>query len=317
MTLHSADADGALSREEASRVEQRTLRFSIGGVLLVAAGSIAWGLVLESDVVILNGVFSLLSLISGWLSLLAARLVVKPENRRFPFGYSHVEPLVLSVNGFMTLVICAYALINGVESIRAGGNAVDPEGVIWFGAVSGALCLAMWAYERRVARRIDSLLIEDDAREWLIDFGFSLVTLIGFAVLPLLEEPWRGAWARYADPALVSLMALLAMPIPLAVLRRSLREVLLMTDGDDGVSRRLDAVMREIRAEHDVIRHVPHVVKSGRTYFIEVDLVVGPRFALQTVAQQDGLRARIWDALGLAPDDAWLTVGFTTDPRWV
>lgn len=315
--MASPTASASLSREEANRIEQRTLRLSIGGVALVAAGSLAWGLWLESDVVILNGVFSLLSLISGWLSLLAARLVVKAENRRFPFGYSHVEPLVLSVNGFMTLVICVYALINGVESIRAGGNEVDPEGVIWFGIVSGALCLAMWAHERRVARRIRSLLVHDDAREWLIDFGFSLVTLIGFAVLPLLEEPWRGAWARYADPALVSLMALLALPIPLSVLKRSLREVLLMTDADDAVSRRLDAVMREIRAEHDLVRCVPHVVKTGRTYFIEVDLVVGPRFALQTVAQQDALRSRIWSALGLMPEDAWLTVSFTADPRWV
>lgn len=39
------------------------------------------------------------------------------------------------------------------------------------------------------------LLIHDDAREWRIDFGFSLATLLGFAVLPLLDEPRRAAWA--------------------------------------------------------------------------------------------------------------------------
>ncbi|HSO07452.1 MAG TPA: cation transporter [Pelomicrobium sp.] len=303
--------------EQASRVEQRTLKLSIGGVALVAVGSIGWGLWLESDVVILNGVFSLLSLISGWLSLLAARLVVQPENRRFPFGYSHVEPLVLSVNGLLTLVICVYALINGIETIRGGGNETDPEGVIWFGVVSGAVCLAFWVYERRVARRIDSLLIHDDAREWLIDFGFSLVTLLGFAVLPLLDEPWRSTWARYADPVMVAAMALLALPIPIAVLRRSLREVLLMTDHGDEVARRVDAVMREVQAEHDIVRFVPHVVKSGRTYFIEVDIVVGPDFALRTVPEQDRLRERIWQSIGLSTDDAWLTIGLTADPRWV
>ena len=109
----SADADhrGAnlspktLSRIAASHLEQRTLRISIYGVLLVAAGSIAWGLAIESDVVILNGIFSLFSLISGGLSLLAARLVVKPEDRRFPYGYSHLEPLVHSVNGLMLLIM--------------------------------------------------------------------------------------------------------------------------------------------------------------------------------------------------------------------
>ena len=115
--------------------------------------------------------------------------MVQPENRRFPFGYSHLEPLVLSVNSFMVLLICLYALINGIERIRAGGNAVAAEGVVWFGILSGAVSLAMYIHERRVARRVDSLLIEADAREWLIDFGFSMVTLLGFAVLPFLSEP--------------------------------------------------------------------------------------------------------------------------------
>jgi predicted Co/Zn/Cd cation transporter (cation efflux family) len=34
------------------------------------------------------------------------------------------------------------------------------------------------------------------------------------------------------------------------------------------------------------------------------------------VAQQDGLRERVWQALGLAPDRAWLSVIVTADPRW-
>ena len=188
------------AKERAGRIEQRTLALSIeGGRGESAVGSIAYGLFLESDVVILNGIFSLLSLIGSGLSLLAARLVVQPENRRFPFGYSHLEPLVLSVNSFM---------------------------------------------------------------------------------------------------------ALLAIPMPLAVLRRSLREVLLMSDVEDKVAHRLEAVMEAIRGEHDIVRYVHHVVKTGRTRFIEVDIVVGPNFALQTVAEQDRLRERIWRALGLSLDEA-------------
>ena len=305
------------AKERASRIEQRTLTLSIWGVVGVAVGSIAYGLFLESDVVILNGIFSLLSLIGSGLSLLAARLVVQPENRRFPFGYSHLEPLVLSVNSFMVLLICLYALINGIERIRAGGNAVAAEGVIWFGILSGAVSLAMYIHERRVARRVDSPLIEADAREWLIDFGFSMVTLLGFAVLPFLAEPARSVWARYADPVMVAAMALLAIPMPLAVLRRSLREVLLMSDVEDKVAHRLEAVMEAIRGEHDIVRYVHHVVKTGRTRFIEVDIVVGPNFALQTVAEQDRLRERIWRALGLSLDEAWLSICLTGDHRWV
>jgi cation diffusion facilitator family transporter len=306
-----------LTREQTSRIEQRTLKISIAAVFLVVVGSIGWGLHIESDVVILNGIFSVLSLISGGLSLLAAKLVARPEDSRFPFGYAHVEPLVLSANGLMVLVICVYAFVNGVEGVLAGGHEVSAMGVIAFGAVSGLLCLAMWAYGCRMARRTQSQILKDDAREWLVDFGFSLVTLLAFAVLFLLEEPWHSNWARYADPAMTSVMALLALPIPIAVLRRSMREVLLMNRAGDEVSQRLAAVLKELKAEHDIVSCTPHVVKTGRTYFVEVDIVVGPNFEAQTIAGQDRLRERIWQAIGKPLNEAWLSIAFTMDRRWV
>jgi cation diffusion facilitator family transporter len=306
-----------LNRKQTSRIEQRTLKISILAVSAVVVGSIGWGLHIESDVVILNGIFSMLSLISGGLSLLAARLVARPEDSRFPFGYAHVEPLVLSANGLMVLVICVYAFVNGVEGVLKGGHEVSAMGVIAFGAVSGLLCLAMWAYGCRMARRTQSQILKDDAREWLVDFGFSLVTLLAFAVLLLLEEPWHSSWARYADPAMTSVMALLALPIPIAVLRRSMREVLLMNRAGDEVSQRLAAVLKELRAEYDIVSCTPHVVKTGRTYFVEVDIVVGPNFEAQTIAGQDRLRERIWQGIGKPLNEAWLSIAFTMDRRWV
>ena len=306
-----------LSKAAASRIEQRTLWLSIYGVLVVAAGSIAWGLVIESDVVILNGIFSLFSLISGGLSLLAARLVVMPEDRRFPYGYSHLEPLVHSVNGLMVLIMCVYAFLNGVEGIRAGGNEVDAAGVIWFSVVTGLFCLGLGIYELAMARRVNSLLLKNDGKTWLMDALFSLVTFLGFAVLPFLDEPYRDVWARYADPAMVSVLALLLLPVPLGILNSSLREVLVMANADDALVGRVEAVLAGLVAEHDILRTVHHIARSGRTVFIEIDLVVGPNFALQTVVEQDGLRRRIWEAIGLPLDRAWLSIALTADPRWV
>lgn len=306
-----------LSRAAASRIEQRTLWVSLWGVVVLALGSIAWGLVIESDVVILNGIFSLFSLIGSGLSVLAARVAVKPEDRRFPYGYSHLEPLVHSVNGLMVLVMCVYAFINGVEGIRAGGHEVEAIGVVWFGAVTGVFCLALGVYEMRVARRIDSLLVRNDAKTWLMDAVFSVVTLVAFAVLPFLPEPYHSLWARYADPTMVSVLALLLLPVPLGILKDSLREVLMMADVEGALVERVEAVLDEIKAEHDIVRTVHHIARSGRTVFVEVDLVVGPNFALQTVAEQDGLRHRIWQALGLPLENAWLSIALTTDQRWV
>lgn len=59
---------------------------------------------------------------------------------------------------------------------------------------------------------------------------------------------------------------------------------------------------RGLQAEHDVVRHAPHVATSGRACFIGADIVVGPACAPQSVPQQDRLRERIWKTLDLTPD---------------
>jgi predicted Co/Zn/Cd cation transporter (cation efflux family) len=207
-------------------------------------------------------------------------------------------------------------MLNGVEGIRAGGHEVDAIGVVWFGAVTALFCLGIGLYELWVAGRIDSLLVRNDAKTWLMDAVFSAVTLVAFAVLPFLPEPYRSLWARYADPTMVAVLAVLLLPVPIGMLKGSLREVLMMASDEDALVAKLEAVLREIQAEHDIVRAVHHVVRSGRTVFVEVDILVGPSFALQTVAQQDALRQRIWKATGLAMDQAWLSVALTTDPRW-
>jgi len=311
----SGGAAGA-SAGDLARTEQRTLALSLAAVAGVALLSLAWGVVIESDVVILNGVFSMVSLIGSGLYLTAARLVARPADRRFQYGYAHVEPLVTGANGLLVLVICIYAFINGVEGVRAGGSSVSAAGVVWFGAVTGAICLAVGIYEGFMARRTGSQLLRNDSREWLIDAAFSLVTLAGFAVVWLLEEPWRSLWARYADSALVALLALLFMSVPLGVLRQTMRELLHTADADRELASRVEAVLRAVAAEYDVANHSTHVAKVGRASFIEANIVVGPGFALQTVAQQDALRERIWRELGLPRDRAWLSIIVTADPRW-
>ena len=305
-----------MTREQASRIEQRTLKMSICVVLIIVIASLGYGIYIDSQAVILNGIFSVLSLISGGMSLLAAKLVMKPEDHRFPYGYAHIEPLVLSANGLMILVVCVYAFVNGIKGIFAGGQEVGASQVIMFGGITGVVNLAISAYEYRIARETGSQIVKDDAREWLVDAGFSLVTLVAFIPVFILNEPLRTIWAVYADPVMVSLMALLALPVPIAVLRRSMREVLMMNETGHEVSNRLASVLNELKSVRGIVKCKPRVVKTGRTYFIEVDIVVGPDFEYQTIAQQDRFRERILKGIGKPLEETWLSITFTMEHRW-
>lgn len=306
-----------LFKEKTSRLEQTTLTISLYGVLLIAVGSLAYGFYIKSDVVILNGIFSMFSLMGSGLNLAASKLVTRPEDEKFQYGYGHVEPLVLCVNALMMCVICLYALINGIDGIRSGGHAVDAGRVIWFSVVSGILCGGWGLYEMLLSYRINSQLLRNDAREWLMDFSFSLVTLIGFLGLFVLQEPLLSTWKYYADSTMVAIMALLLIPFPIRTLNQNIREVLHMTTSSEEILiNRVTKKMEEIKSEHEILKYTTHIMKLGRTYFVEVNILVGPGFSPQTIQEQDVLRERIWEACGKPLDELWLSVCVTADSRW-
>jgi predicted Co/Zn/Cd cation transporter (cation efflux family) len=86
---------------------------------------------------------------------------------------------------------------------------------------------------------------------------------------------------------------------------------------DNALVGSIEAVLADLKAEHDIVRTIRHLARSGRTVFIEIDLLVGPGFARQTVARQDGLRQRFWTAMDLPLDRAWLSIALTAHARWV
>jgi cation diffusion facilitator family transporter len=305
-----------LTRKQANRLEQQTLRISVITIVGLAIAGIGYGLYIGSEAVMLDGFYALTSLLGSGLYLLAAKVVEKPADRHFQYGYAHIEPLVNSFNNLILLIVCLYALFNGLEGLRTGGNPVDAGNVVIYSLLSAAVAAAVWIYESRVAARSDSQLIRNDAREWMISTGFSLITLIGFAMVWVLPEPYRSWWARYADSGVLALMALLLLPVPAKILYENMREVLLITNPDDEVAQRVSAVMRAIEAECDIASYSTHIAKTGRIHVIEINIVVGENFAPQSVPQLDALRARIWDAIGLPLEQAWLGILFTADPRW-
>ena len=93
--------------------------------------------------------------------------------------------------------------------------------------------------------------------------GFSIVTVLGFAMVWVLPEPYRSWWARYADSGVVAMMALLLLPVPAKILYENMREVLLITNPDDAVAQRVNAVMRAIETEYDIASYSTHIAKTG------------------------------------------------------
>lgn len=315
--MRALKTNKALPKEEILRLESQTLTVSLGAVILLAVGSLAYGWYIGSKVVILNGAFSLVSLIGSGLNLLGARLVNNPDDRRFQFGYWHLEPMIHSFNAFIMLGICVYSFVEGLQSLRAGGNPVEATEIIGFSLVASLLSGGVWLFAFRRGRKIGSQFVQNDAREWLLDFVMGLITLIGFAALFFLEDPYRRVWQQYADSAMVAGISLILVHVPLKVLVQNLPEVLMITTSEQKLAGLVEKEIVAAKLEYHILDHSTHVLKVGRTYFIDINILAADDFQLQTIKEQDLLRERLWKATKTPLDKLWLTLSITSDPRWL
>ena len=106
--------------EEAT--EQRVLKVSIVVTSFLSLTGIVYGLLSGSLAIVFDGMFDMIDAVMSVLALLVTRLLTSEGSRRFQFGYWHVEPMVLVFNGSILILVSAYALINAIGSILAGGR---------------------------------------------------------------------------------------------------------------------------------------------------------------------------------------------------
>ena len=102
--------------------EQRLLRLSTISAGLFAATAISWGWLAASQVIVLDGVYALIGVLLGGLSLRAAVLVERGPTVRYPFGREALAPLVVGVQGLVLLGSLGYAVLDAVEVVLTGGS---------------------------------------------------------------------------------------------------------------------------------------------------------------------------------------------------
>ncbi|TFH87205.1 cation diffusion facilitator family transporter [Billgrantia azerbaijanica] len=296
-------------------LEQRTLKHSIVATLTVSALGVTLGLLAGSQSILFDGVFSTIDAAMSGLALLVARLAEREASERFQHGYWHLEPMVAALNGSILLLLCFYAFLNAVRGLLEGGRELAFGLALVYAAVVAVVCFAMFVYEKRINRRVDSEFLRIDAQSWLMAALITTALLVAFVVALALERTAYAHLTRYVDSLLLALLTLGFLPVPIGIVRRALREILLIAPSD--LDREVHAAMVPVMAREGLLDYYSHVAKSGRGHFIEIHIVTTPEFAAgQGVAVMDEIREEI--AAGLTPPAKrrWFTVAFTADERW-
>ncbi|MGV6873568.1 cation diffusion facilitator family transporter [Pseudochelatococcus sp. B33] len=303
--------------------EQGVLRVSIAFTVFMAGLGVVFGLLSGSSAIIFDGVYELTDALMTTLALLVAKLVAssgadgfiqKRLAERFTMGFWHLEPMVLGVNGTLLIIAAIYALITAVDSFLSGGRHLAFDYAILYALISLVVEIGMAIYAARANRAIRSDLLALDAKGWQMSAAMSVAWLIAFVSGYLIQGTSLEWMAPYIDPAMLTAVCLIVIPMPVATVRQALADILLVTPSD--LKQHVDDVAQTMVRRYGFLSYRAYVARVGRGRQIELYFIVPTNLPAKPLEAWDRIRDEIGEALGEESPDRWLTIVFTTDPEW-
>ncbi len=294
---------------EELRTERRSLSVSVSCGAVLASLGIVIGVVTGSQIILFDGFYTFLGIGLSSMALRVSHLVARGPTLRYPFGREALTPLIIAIEGVALLATCIYAAFNAVLTIVDGGSKVPAGWALAYAVLAFAICAAVYVALRRSAGRSELVRAENTA--WLAGSVLGLGMLLAFIFARLiLSTSWSPA-ARYVDPSMVIATCLAFIVPPLHMIRSTFVE---LVEGSpqgelrDEARAAVDDVCEVFNLKEQTLR----MTKIGRKFYVELAFVVAADWP---VRQSDEVRHELKRRLSEIPQDLWLVVEFTADPR--
>jgi cation diffusion facilitator family transporter len=267
---------------------------TVAALLLGVVGVIA-AVITNSQAILLDGLFNACYFVTALFTLRVARLLKRPDDARFPFGYLYFEPLINATKGLLIFGVALFALVDAGLSILAGGRDVVIGAAIGYAAFATAVCLAMAFLLRRVQRQVASPLVGADVENWSVNAAISAAVFVAFCVAFAMIAADLHQAARYVDPVLVGVVILLSIGVPVRMAGRALMALLNRAPPDEVVAP-IAAIVREAAAGIDAREIYVRVVQPGRTIYTLIHVLLRADDPL-VLREMDALRRDVVRAL--------------------
>jgi ferrous-iron efflux pump FieF len=241
------------------------------GVALVLIVMKAWAYAASGSVALLGSLAdSLLDLAASLITLFAVRFALTPPDREHRFGHGKSE----GVAGLaQALIVAGSALYVGLEAVRrliAPAPLDAPAAALGVLGISLVLTLGLFAFQRYVISRTDSLAISADSVHYQADILTNVALLIGLFV------SYRFGW--YVLDPLLGLFVVAAILWSVRKIVVDALDVLLDRELPTKSRRRIESII----AAHPAVRgfHDVRTRSSGYTEFIQLHLELDPQLTL-------------------------------------
>jgi predicted Co/Zn/Cd cation transporter (cation efflux family) len=306
--------------------ETRAPVLSTAAALLLGGVALAIALATGSGAILLDGAFNLCFFVTALVTLHIARLLKRPDDRQYPFGYLHFEPLINMVKGLLILGVGLIALIDAAFSLYRGGHEVAVDLALAYAAFAAVFCGVVLLALRHVQRQATSPLVQGDIENWFVNLAISVGMLVAFCLALVLQRAAMEAASKLVDPILVGLVVLLTLSVPIRMAGHGLMALLQRAPTREVVAS-IDEQVRGALATLPIHTLYVRVVQPGRTTYALVHVLLRDADAGLDVRRADALRRAVVTAVAQrhAPvivdivftaieEFAAPTTGFVVDP---
>jgi len=255
--------------------EKKIIRASwwaIVGNGALAALKLIVGFISGSFAVIADGIDSTTDIASSLVVLLAARIISRPPNVKFPYGYKKADAVATKVLSFVIFFAGAQLGYSTIRILLEGSTMDTPSSLaIWVTIISifGKLGLTLVLF--RTGKKVESPMLIANAKNMRNDIliSFSVLTSLLFTVM--LQEPLIDRIIALAISAFIMYQAF---------------KIFMQTNIDlmDGINN-TEVYCQLFEAVNNVAgAHNPHRVRArkiGNHYMVNLDIEVDPDLSVK------------------------------------
>jgi cation diffusion facilitator family transporter len=245
-------------RDNRLTVARSSIAISAGLTLF----KLAVGFSTNSLGILSDAMHSGLDIIAAFMTLYAIRMVMRPPDFRYNYGYAKVESMSSLAEIILLFIVAGWIFYEGVNRIFF--KSIEPEvTILSFAIMLGSMGVD---FERsrvlyRTARKFGSQALEADALHFRTDMISSAIIIVGLALVFLYHVPNADAYAAIVVAAMIIYTSLGLGRRTLDVLldrapKGAYQRVVETVSGLEGVNRAHDIRVRKMGSETLVDMHI-------------------------------------------------------------
>lgn len=240
---------------------------SIFGNAILAVLKLIIGFVSGSYAVIADGIDSSTDIVSSIVTLVAARVMLKPPNIRFPYGYVKADTVATKVLSMVIFLAGAQLAISTIEKFISKEVSTLPSLLavyVTVFSIVGKFLLSL--YLKNVAIKQKSTMFSAMSTNMRADILISVTVLAGLILLFVFKFP-------VLDKLIAFVVSIFIMYEAVKIFMRSNVELM---DGinDPELYEYLFSAVKKVEGAHNP--HRARVRKIGAHYMVNLDIEVNP-----------------------------------------